>query len=290
VAEERTDEGFFSARDGVRLFWHTERAASPTGHVVLLHGYAEHLGRQSEIMRALADRGYTVHLLDCRGHGQSGGKRAHVDRFDEYLSDLDVFLSRVRERSGSAPLFLLGHSHGALITVRYLLDHPDAVRGAVLASPYFRLKLPVSPIKILAGKLISRLLPSLPMRNELKPEQLTRDVRIQNATRADPLYQHIATPRWYTESSAAQQTVLRRATEFVTPFLLLFGSADAIADPAAGKEFFEHATSKDKQLKQYDGFLHELFHEPERDRVFRDVVGWLDERARDASTRAAGTR
>jgi lysophospholipase len=268
VAEERTDEGFFSARDGVRLFWHTERAASPTGHVALLHGYAEHLGRQSEIMRALADRGYTVHLLDCRGHGQSGGKRAHVDRFDEYLSDLDVFLSRVRE----------------------LLDHPDAVRGAVLASPYFRLKLPVSPIKILAGKLISRVLPSLPMRNELKPEQLTRDVRIQNATRADPLYQQIATPRWYTESSAAQETVLRRASEFVTPFLLLFGSADAIADPAAGKEFFEHATSKDKQQKQYDGFLHELFHEPERDRVFRDVVGWIDERARDASTRAAGAR
>ena len=126
-------------------------------------------------MRALADRRYTVHLLDCRGHGQSGGKRAHVDRFDEYLSDLDVFLSRVRERSGSAPLFLLGHSHGALIAVRYLLDHPDAVRGAVLASPYFRLKLPVSPIKILAGKLISRVFPSLPMRNELKqgPRLLT---------------------------------------------------------------------------------------------------------------------
>jgi alpha-beta hydrolase superfamily lysophospholipase len=160
----------------------------------------------------------------------------------------------------------------------------------VLSSPYFRLKLPVSPIKMLAGKLISRVLPSLPMRNELKPEQLTRDVRIQNATRADPLYQHIATPRWYTESTAAQETVLRRATEFVTPFLLLSGSADAIADPAAGKEFFEHATSKDKQQKQYDGFLHELFHEPERDRVFRDVVGWLDERARDASTRAAGAR
>ena len=290
MAEERMDEGFFSARDGVRLFWHVERAATVTGHVALLHGYAEHLGRHNEIMRALADGGYTVHLLDCRGHGQSGGKRAHVDRFDEYLSDLDIFLARVREQAAGAPLFLLGHSHGALIAVRYLLDHPDAVRGVVLASPYFRLKLRVSPLKILAGKLISRVLPSLPMRNELKPEQLTRDVRIQNATRSDPLYQQIATPRWFTESGAAQEAILRRATEFVTPFLLLFGTADPIADPAAGREFFEHATSKDKQLKQYDGFLHELFHEPERDLVFRDVVGWLDERARGASTRAAGAR
>jgi alpha-beta hydrolase superfamily lysophospholipase len=82
--------------------------------------------------------------------------------------------------------------------------------------------------------------------------------------------------------------VLRRATEFITPFLPLFGGADPIADPAAGKEFFDAATSKDKQHKQYDGLLHELFHEPERDSVFRDVVGWLDERARGAQRVAAG--
>ena len=290
MADERIDEGFFSARDGIRLFWHTERAAAPAGHVVVVHGYAEHLGRHGEVMRALAAGGYTAHLLDCRGHGQSGGKRAHIDAFEEYLSDLELFLARVKERSGTAPLFLLGHSQGGLIVARYLLDHPDAVRGAVLASPYFRLKLKVSPVKILAGRLMSRLLPGLPMRNELKVEQLTRDVRIQTATRADPLYQQIATPRWYTESTAAQETVLRRATEFVTPFLLLFGAADPIADPAAGREFFEHATSKDKQQKQYDGLLHELFHEPEREVVFRDLMGWLDERARGAAAKAAGTR
>jgi alpha-beta hydrolase superfamily lysophospholipase len=85
VADERIDEGFFSARDGVRLFWHTERAAAPAGHVAVVHGYAEHLGRYVEITRALTAAGYTVHLIDCRGHGQSGGKRAHVDAFKEYL-------------------------------------------------------------------------------------------------------------------------------------------------------------------------------------------------------------
>ena len=182
---------------------------------------------------------------------------------------------------------LIEYGSGSSTKIRYLLDHPDAVRGAVLSSPYLRLKLRVSPIKLIAGKLISRVLPSLPMRNDLKPEQLTRDVEIQNATRRDPLYQQIATPRWFTESSAAQETCLRRATEFVTPFLLLFGGADPIADPPAGREFFEHATSKDKQHKQYDGLLHELFHEPERDVVFRDVIGWLDERARRVQPRAA---
>ena len=290
MADERIDEGFFSARDGVRLFWRTERAAAPVGHVAVVHGYAEHLGRYVEITRALTGAGYTVHLIDVRGHGQSGGKRAHVDAFKEYLSDLEIFLARVKEQAAKAPVFLLGHSHGSLIVARYLLNQPEAVRGVVLASPYFKLKMHVPPLKILAGKLVGRLLPSLPMKNEIKPELLTRDVRIQNATRTDPLYQSIATPRWFNESNAAQEAVLRRATEFVTPFLLLFGAADPIADPAGGRDFFEHSTSKDKQLKLYDGLLHELFHEPERDIVFRDVVGWLDERARGASARAAGTR
>ena len=288
MKESRVDEGFFSASDGLRLFRRTvSPARDPLAHVVVLHGYAEHLGRHEELTAALRDAGYAAHLFDCRGHGQSAGKRAHVDSFDEYLKDLDGVLARVREEARGRPLFFLGHSHGALIGIRYLLDRPEAVRGAVLSSPYLRLKLRVSPIKIVAGRLISHVLPSLPMRNELRPEQLTRDVAIQNATRNDPLYQQIATPRWFTESSAAQETCLRRATEFVTPFLLLTGGADAIADPAAGREFFEHATSKDKQHKRYDGLLHELFHEPERDIVFRDVLGWLDERARGVQGRAA---
>ena len=164
MSDERIDEGFFSARDGIRLFWHSERVSNPVGHVALVHGYAEHQGRHLEITRALTKAGYTVHLLDCRGHGQSGGKRAHVDRFDEYLSDLEVFLGRAKEQTQGAPLFLLSHSHGALIAARYLLDHPDAVRGVVLSSPYFRRKLFVPPLKIMAGKLIGRLLPSFAFR------------------------------------------------------------------------------------------------------------------------------
>ncbi len=288
VADTNSDQGFFTARDGLRLFWQTSLPASaPTAHVALLHGYAEHLGRHAEITAALTKAGYAVHRVDCRGHGQSDGKRAFVEQFDDYLGDLDLFLARVREQAKGLPIFFLGHSHGSLIGARYLLDKPGAVRGAVLASPYFRLKLAVSPLKIWAGKLVAKVMPALPMKNELKPELLTRDPQIQKATAADPLYLAYATPGWFVQSSAAQDTVLRRASEFVTPLLCLHGAADPIADPAATKEFFEGATSKDKVFKLYDGLLHELFHEPEREDVFQDVVGWLEERRTEKGAAAA---
>ncbi len=290
MVEPTKDEGFFSARDGLRLFFRIARPPGSSGaHVAVVHGYAEHQGRYAELVQALTAAGYTAHLVDVRGHGQSAGVRAFVDRFDDYLSDLELLLARVREEAAGKPVFLLGHSHGSLIAARYLLDHPNAVRGAILGSPYFRLKLPVSPLKIWAGKLIAKVYPQLPMKNELKPEQLTRDVAIQKATAADPLYQQMATPGWFIQSSEAQDTVLRRASEFVTPFLALHGNADPIADPSATKAFYEGATAKDKTLKQYDGLLHELFHEPERELVFKDLIGWLDER-RAAPAVAAGAR
>lgn len=273
------DEGYFSARDSLRLYWQTrrpERAAR--AHVAVLHGYAEHLGRYGELTAALNAAGYTAHLLDVRGHGHSGGKRAYVEVFGEYLSDLELFLARARDAAQGAPLFLVAHSNGALIAARYLLDKPDEVRGVVFSAPYFRLKLSVSPLKRLAGRLASRVAPALPMKNDLKPEDLTRDPKIQQATREDPLYQRIATPRWFSESNLAQEAVLRRATEFVTPFFCAVGGADPVADPAAAREFFDHATSKDKQFRKYDALVHEIFHEPERETVFRDVIAWLDAR------------
>jgi alpha-beta hydrolase superfamily lysophospholipase len=41
-------------------------------------------------------------------------------------------------------------------------------------------------------------------------------------------------------------------------------------------------------MKLYDGLLHELFHEPERDLVFRDMLAWLDDRAKAPAKAAAG--
>jgi alpha-beta hydrolase superfamily lysophospholipase len=55
----------------------------------------------------------------------------------------------------------------------------------------------------------------------------------------------------------------------------MHGSADRISDPSSSKMLFEGVNSKDKTLKLYEGFYHEIFNDPERRQVFLDMEAWL---------------
>jgi lysophospholipase len=273
-------DGFLPAKDNLRLYVRAIRPPSPRAVVLVLHGYADHSGRYLEVMRHLAEKGYAAHALDYRGHGQADGRRGHVYRFSEYLDDVDVFLGHVREKAEGRKLFVLAHSHGALIMLLYGINRRETgISGAVLTNPY--LKLAFAPPRFLAmiSGVLSKLIPFLHVKNELKAEMLTRDTAIQEATQADPLYNRNATPRWYTESNLAQLEVKLRAREYLWPTLLLLGTADPVAAADASREIFSRLGSKDKELFDYEGFRHELLNEVGRERVYADVTRWLEARS-----------
>ena len=131
---------------------------------------------------------------------------------------------------------------------------------------------------MLISGLLSKLIPWLPVKNELKPEMLTRDEALQKLVRVDPLYNRNATPRWFVESNRAQLEVKLRAPEYKWPTLLLLGKADPIADPQTSREVFARLGSADKELIEYDGFRHELLNEVGRERVFADLTRWFEAR------------
>jgi len=43
---------------------------------------------------------------------------------------------------------------------------------------------------------------------------------------------------------------------------------------------YDRVSSTDKTLRLYDGLYHELFNEPERERVLADVTTWLEAHVR----------
>ncbi|MEW6430081.1 MAG: lysophospholipase [Myxococcota bacterium] len=272
----RHDEGYFSSKDGTRLFW---RSAAPDGEatamVAVVHGYGDHSGRYTRTMDDLAARGFSTLAVDYRGHGKADGKRADCQKWTDYLDDMAVFWRRVREAAGALPTFVLAHSHGALIATHWAASKPEGLKGLVLSAPYYKLALAVPPLKLFGAKLIKGLMPGFQIGNELKPDQLSRDPAWQKATAEDPLYLHVTTPRWFFEHTAAQDRLAGLGSAITQPLLMLAGSADPIASMPAAKAFFETVASKDKTWKEYIDFRHEVMNEVGREQVLDDISRWI---------------
>ncbi|MDF1565397.1 MAG: lysophospholipase [Deltaproteobacteria bacterium] len=278
-ADRVRDDGFFEAPDGTRLFWRSVVPAEVKARIVLVHGYSDHSGRYPHVIEAFADRGFAVHAFDYRGHGKSEGRRGHVGRFGEFVSDLSTFVARVRaEITDSAPLFVVAHSHGGLITLRWLLDRPSGLTGAVLTCPFLALGFEPPALKVLAARVIGKIIPHLPLGNELEAENLTRDEAFQEETRNDPLYGHTTTPSWFTQMQQVQEEVKRRASEIVTPLLILQAEADTIVSPEASRKLFDALSVRDKEWESYEGMRHEIYREIGREAPIERTLAWLEKR------------
>jgi alpha-beta hydrolase superfamily lysophospholipase len=274
------EEGFFTGRDGLRLYYQRwAGAAPPRAILALVHGYLEHGGRYRFVVDHFAPRGFTVYVFDHRGHGRSEGRRGYIDSFDQYLQDLDRYLVTIQEREGDgSKLFLVGHSLGGLVSLRYAIDNPEGLAGVVASSPYLRNKVPVSAAKLFVARVLSRLSPAMAMEANLDSAALSHDPEVVRAHEKDPLVLRKFTVRWTTETLRAQEIALSRAPDLQIPCLLLQAGDDQIADPQASRAFFERMTALDKEWRLYEGYHHEVFNEVGRERVFRDLEEWLGKR------------
>jgi alpha-beta hydrolase superfamily lysophospholipase len=271
----RHDEGFFNAKDNLRLFWESDVPDQPKAHVGIVHGYADHCGRYRKFIEALVSEGFAAHAFDYRGHGQADGRRGHCDHFSDYVDDLDAFWSRVRTASGAQKAFLVAHSHGGLMAIHYQARHPAGLSGMVLSSPYLRLAFKPPPLKVAAARVIEKVIPWLPIKSGLRPDQLTRDPLAQKAVERDHLYNHAATPRWFSESTRAQEAALAMASSFTLPVFVFCGSADPIASPQATRSFADHLASRDKKFKEYPGMVHEPLNDVGKEEVWKDISNWI---------------
>ena len=262
-------------------------AGDARGSVVIAHGINEHGGRYGYVAERLVRDGWLVAALDHRGHGLSGGRRAAVERFDDWVADLDNYIRRVLV-DAPRPLFLLGHSLGGLIATVYALHNADALAGLVLSSPSVVPPAGVSPATLRTGRFLSRVAANMPIL-ALRLDAVSRDPAVVNAYREDPLV-HLGKVRARTgaEILDAISEVQRDIARLKLPLLSVQGTVDRLVDPGAARWVDEHVGSTDHTLHVYEGLYHEVFNEPERDAVLDDVAGWLDARAPAPATVATG--
>jgi acylglycerol lipase len=245
------------------------------GVLLVTHGLGEHSGRYMNVVDHFVPLGYAVYGFDLVGHGKSEGAREVVERFTDYTDTLAIYYGMVKDWQAASPIFLLGHSMGGLIAPYYLLDHQADFKGAVISAPLVKVSDDTSQLTIIMGKILSTLLPRMGLL-ALDSNSISRDPEVVKAYVNDPLVFHGKTPaQLAAELLKAMLHVMAEADRITLPFIVVQGSEDKLVDPSGSQMLYDKASSIDKTIKIYQGLYHEVFNEPERNRVLKDVEVWL---------------
>lgn len=264
--------------DGLPLFVRQTSSAGmcPRRTLVVVHGAGEHSQRYDHWARMLVQHSWRVVSLDHRGYGLSGGLPGHIDRFEQYLSDLDQVwhaFSLVPDET-----IVFGHSLGGLISARYAQTRPQSMCGLVLSCPLLALQIKVSTWKRTLGRICSLLAPRTRFQTTIRADQLTSDPAARQVREHDPLRCRSVTANWYFQVLDAMVAAWEDAGRLTVPTLLLQGDLDEVVNPEAATKWWVTLPATDKTLRMLTGHLHELLSEPDWALTAAGIVAWMEAR------------
>jgi alpha-beta hydrolase superfamily lysophospholipase len=269
-------EGKFKGYNNLALYHQCWLPSNePKTVLLLVHGLHEHSGRYMNLVNHFVAKGYAVYGFDQRGHGKSQGLRGYVEQFSYFINDLNTFLSIVRSEHQDAKIFIVGHSIGGTIATAYAVYHQAQFDGLILSGATLKAGTSISRGLIIIARLLSLLLPKMGL-YVIDASAISRDKAIVDAYVDDPLvYRGKIRARLGTELIKVMQILPRQMPKISLPILIMHGTADRLSDPNGSQMLYDGVSSRDKTLKLYDGFYHEIFNEPGHEQVFVDMEAWL---------------
>jgi alpha-beta hydrolase superfamily lysophospholipase len=274
------EETEYIGYDGKRMFMHLWKPSDdkPRALVVAIHGLGSHGGDMKKVGEFLANQGLAVFAPDMRGFGHFEGMKGHVMDFDEYNEDMHNIVMQIKDQYKNRLTFAYGHSLGGLHVVRYAVIYPNEIDGIMLSAPAVSETLEIGTMKRVLGRVLSVLNVKRYIDNEVKYDRLTRNEEAIERHKQDDLRFDKVTPRFGIEALGARTEGFESANQIRVPVFIQQGGEDKLVSPDKNREFFENIDIEDKTWKFYEGFYHELYEEPENERVLSDLYSWLDKR------------
>ena len=271
-----------ATQDGLDLFRrHWQPNGPARAALLLVHEIGEHSGRYEHVGAAFAEAGIDVVAPDQRGFGRSGGRRAHVKHFDEFLADIEMLIGE--RRTLGVPVILMGHSLGGLISIAYLLGHRPQPDLAVLSSPALAAQLPAW--QRIAAPVLGTVLPRLKIPADFDGGVLSRDEAVQVAYENDPLRVPFSTARLGREVLRIMKSVAITLDRLHVPTYVLHGSDDTLVPVTASAPL---GTLAHVERRVWGGLRHECLNEPEHDEVIAAIVAWIDHNLADLGAEHGG--
>ncbi len=265
--------------DGVKLFYRCWRDDATAPTLVLLHGLGAHTGWFIDMGNALHARGLTVYAVDHRGFGRSEGARGHVRNGAQYPRDITAFLREVHAQQPISPLFILGHSMGAIFALYVASDEAaraeSPLAGVILMNPWIDDKTKVSPIAV-ANLVVSGMMGSArPFKVAGGTETMTTNPEAIAMLKGDPLWVRAQSASFLYQITRLRLGVMTRARQTRLPALVIQCEQDLAVVPSATRRMYDALASADKTWKTYADFAHDVEFEPERAILDDDIAQWI---------------
>lgn len=256
---------------------------TPRVHFLLVHGALEHSGRHRDLtefwLTSMNDVAVTI--WDLVGHGKSGGARAYLTHFRNYVEDMlivgDFSYKLIPEE---CKRFVCAHSLGGLITLSRFLDSafgwPHRCDGVMFSSPCVKPRLLLGPSSEPLVKKLDKMTPRLHLPMIFKGSQLTGDTQRANDFDIDPLIPRFITVRMMKEILEATHRIRGLSYYVNFPCLFMIAGDDCLVQPDSTTLFAHGIDKKLVTVLQYPNHHHELWNEVDRQEIFVTMKKWVE--------------
>ncbi|MBE6464966.1 MAG: alpha/beta hydrolase [Eggerthellaceae bacterium] len=281
----------------------------PRGIIQFVHGMAEHITRYDDLARFFVDHGFIACGIDHIGHGDTAATKADwgvmpIEGGSQVLVDdaHELRLAIQQSYGEDVPYFMYGHSMGSFVTRLYISQHGAGLSGAILSGTGHN---PVAVCK--AGLILARrIAKSKGIRYQSKTLHNLADGAYSGAikdarTKFDWLSHDDAVVDTYIADEASGfpfkaggYATLMELCEKIAhqscadkvprdlPVLFIAGNEDPVGNNGKGVtavyDMFRKANINDVTLTLYDGMRHEVHNEIDHEKVYNDVLRWIEDR------------
>ncbi|QDZ29928.1 alpha/beta fold hydrolase [Noviherbaspirillum sp. UKPF54] len=268
--------------DHVERCIHIWEPKQPRAIILALHGGMAHAGDYVTPARYFRERGIATVSFDMVGHDRK--KRVDIPSFGSFLDDAELFLHWVKRNYTGLPIFVMGHSMGALIATHLGLERfgrDRDIKGFILSSPYYVNAIKVPRLLVSLSTVLATLFPKMKVPLASMTNVLTHDPIITARHFADEKDHVRATEVTFRFAHALQQaqaTLVGKLSTWPYPLFAVVAGDDKLADANATEAMLKTVSPDLLEYHFYPGNYHENFNELNREEIFMKILDWLNNR------------
>jgi len=272
-------ESTFATSDGESLYFRHWPAAEGNGKkvIVLFHRGHEHSGRLQHIVDELDMPDTHFYAWDARGHGQSPGDRGYSPSLARSVLDVDEFVCFVAKDAqvNLEDIVVIAQSVGAVLVSTWVHDYAPKIRGMVLASPAFKVKLYVPFARAGLG-LMQRIRGLFYVNSYVKGKFLTHDPERVASFEQDKLITRAIAVNILLDLYKTAERIVSDSAAITLPTQLLISGDDFVVHAKPQKQFYAGLRSAIKEQHILPGFYHDTLGEKDRALAFDKMKTFID--------------